>query len=36
VKYICIGKQNVVLFPKYRGNGWVSAASALILLISTL
>jgi hypothetical protein len=24
-----IGKQKVVLFPKYRENGWESAASAL-------
>jgi len=25
-----LGKQKVVLFPKYRENGWEAAASALI------
>jgi len=30
VGYFFIGKQKVVLFPKYRKNGWESAASALI------
>jgi len=29
VGYFFIGKQKVVLFPKYRENGWESAASAL-------
>jgi hypothetical protein len=29
VVYFFIGKQKVVLFPKYRENGWESAASAL-------
>jgi hypothetical protein len=29
VWYFFIGKQKVVLFPKYRENGWESAASAL-------
>jgi hypothetical protein len=29
VWYFFIGKQKVVLFPKYRKNGWESAASAL-------
>jgi hypothetical protein len=29
VECFFIGKQNVVLFPKFRENGWVSAASAL-------
>jgi hypothetical protein len=29
VGYFFIGKQKVVLFPKYRKNGWKSAASAL-------
>jgi hypothetical protein len=31
VGYFFIGKQKVVLFPKYRENGWKSAASALTL-----
>jgi hypothetical protein len=26
-----IGKQKVILFPKYKENGWESAASALII-----
>jgi hypothetical protein len=29
VGYFFIGKQKVVLFPKYRENDWESAASAL-------
>jgi hypothetical protein len=29
VGYFFIGKQKVVLFPKYRENGWESAASTL-------
>jgi hypothetical protein len=29
VGYFFIGKENVVLFPKYRENGWESAANAL-------
>jgi hypothetical protein len=29
-----IGKQKIVLFPKYRENGWESAASALRPLYS--
>jgi hypothetical protein len=29
VEYFFIGKQKVVLFLKYRENGWESAASAL-------
>jgi hypothetical protein len=29
VEYFFIGKQKVVLFPKYRKNGWESATSAL-------
>jgi hypothetical protein len=29
VECFFIGKQNVVLFPKFKENGWVSAASAL-------
>jgi hypothetical protein len=29
VGYFFIGKQKVVLFPKYRENSWESAASAL-------
>jgi len=29
VGYFFIGKQKVVLFPKYRKNSWESAASAL-------
>jgi hypothetical protein len=29
VEYFFIGKQKVVLFPKYRENDWESAASAL-------
>jgi hypothetical protein len=31
VGYFFLGKQKVVLFPKYRENGWESAASALML-----
>jgi hypothetical protein len=30
VGYFFIGKQKVVLFPKYRKNGWESAVSALM------
>jgi hypothetical protein len=30
VGYFFIGKQKVVLFPKYRENGWESAANAYI------
>jgi hypothetical protein len=26
-----IGKQKVILFPKYRENGWETAASALTM-----
>jgi hypothetical protein len=29
VGYFIIGKQKVVLFPKYKENGWESAANAL-------
>jgi hypothetical protein len=29
VGYFFIGKQKVVLFSKYRKNGWESAASAM-------
>jgi len=29
VECFYIGKQKVVLFPKYKENGWMSAASAL-------
>jgi hypothetical protein len=29
VKSFFLGKQKVVLFPKYRENGWETAASAL-------
>jgi len=34
VEYFFIGKQKVVFFSKYRDNGWESAASTLILLMS--
>jgi hypothetical protein len=33
VEYFFIGKQKVILFPKYRENGWESAASALTVLL---
>jgi hypothetical protein len=33
VGYFFIGKQKIVLFPKYRKNGWKSAASALTLIL---
>jgi hypothetical protein len=33
VGYFFIGKQKVVLFPKYRENGWESAASALRIAV---
>jgi hypothetical protein len=33
VGYFFIGKQKVVLFPKYRKNGWESAASALMIML---
>jgi hypothetical protein len=36
VGYFFIGKQKVVLFPKYRENGWESAASALIDVFAPL
>jgi hypothetical protein len=36
VGYFFIGKQKVVLFPKYRENGWESAASALRQLCNLL
>jgi hypothetical protein len=29
MKYICIGKQKIVLFSKYKENGWVFVANAL-------
>jgi len=31
VECFFLGKQKVVLFPKYKENGWEAAASALIL-----
>jgi hypothetical protein len=34
VRYFFIGKQKVVLFPKYRENDWESAASALRALVA--
>jgi hypothetical protein len=34
VRYFFIGKQKVVLFPKYRENDWESAASALRVLVA--
>jgi hypothetical protein len=34
VGYFFIGKQKVVLLPKYRENGWESAASALRALVA--
>jgi hypothetical protein len=30
VKCFFLGKQKVILFPKYRENGWETAASALM------
>jgi hypothetical protein len=30
-----LGKQKVVLFPKYRENGWEAAASALITALKS-
>jgi len=30
VEYFFIGKQKIVLFPKYRESGWKSAANALM------
>jgi hypothetical protein len=32
VGYFFIGKQKVVLFPKYKENSWESVASALMYL----
>jgi len=29
-----LGKQKVVLFPKYKENGWEAAASALRALVA--
>jgi hypothetical protein len=33
VKCFFIGNQKIVLFPKFRKNGWKAIASALIRLI---
>jgi len=34
VRCFFLGKQKVVLFPKYRKNGWEAAASALRALVA--
>jgi len=29
VKYFCLGKQKVILFPTFRENGWEAPGNAL-------